>query len=316
LERLESREVPAYLVVTNTSSGSNVPDSLAYDIAYMNMKHDSSNTITFDSGLSGPIDIPGTISLSLNVTIDGNGSDAPITGNNTFQIFYIGSSATVTLKNLQITDGKAVGGGESGGGICNTGTLTLTSCSVYGNTAPGAGGGIFNSGTLTISQSSISNNSAQMGGGITNCGTLTTDDTTSHIDWNQSTAYGGGLYNETGTATISGYMTVDHNTAGSYGGGICNWDGSFSMSGGEVDENSAATDGGGVYGEADLTLDGVELGYNSASRNGGGVYQDARTMTCTSCIFLGNTAGNVGPSGSWTAGATISGVSGSGFVQA
>ena len=51
--------------------------------------------------------------------------------------------------------------------------MTLTSCSVDGNNSVGSGGGILNSGTLTVTNSTISGNTAGYGGGIYSTGTLT-----------------------------------------------------------------------------------------------------------------------------------------------
>ncbi len=102
------------------------------------------------------------------------------------------TTAHVNLSNLTIRNGKAT----SGGGINNSGTLTLTNRTVSGNWAPipcirmfmicifegtASGGGIGNSGALTISNSIISANHAgsycngtcsALGGGIYNAGTL------------------------------------------------------------------------------------------------------------------------------------------------
>jgi hypothetical protein len=76
-------------------------------------------------------------------------------------------------------------GGGDGGGIYNTGTLTVNSCTISGNFAVqdqysggGRGGGIFNSGTLTLNNSTVAGNSAFRGGGIYNLGTVTLNNDT------------------------------------------------------------------------------------------------------------------------------------------
>ena len=54
----------------------------------------------------------------------------------------------------------------SGGGIYNSGSLSMTDCSISGNTATFSGGGIFSSGPLRLIGTTISANTAASGGGI------------------------------------------------------------------------------------------------------------------------------------------------------
>jgi hypothetical protein len=63
----------------------------------------------------------------------------------------------------------ANGTSSVGGGISNSGTLTVNACVVSGNTATDVGGGINNNGTLTVTNSTFSSNTtAFAGGGINN----------------------------------------------------------------------------------------------------------------------------------------------------
>ena len=104
----------------------------------------------------------------------------------------------------------------TGGGIINSGTLTLMNSTVSGNhiaafglVATGTGGGIANSGTLTVTRSTISGNRASgsagdsgegLGGGIANSGgTLTVTNSTisgntasAAAHWEQAAALRGG----------------------------------------------------------------------------------------------------------------------------
>ena len=93
------------------------------------------------------------------VIIDGAGSHRP---------FHIGSGTTVNLSGLTIQHGSTSG---NGGGILNSGTLTMKDSTLSGNLASGAGGGIAHqdgnlNSTLTVKNSTLSNNSAYSGGGI------------------------------------------------------------------------------------------------------------------------------------------------------
>src|SRR5205814_10526578 len=135
----------------------------------------------------------------------------------------------------------------SGGGVNNSGTLTLTNSAVSGNWAPvpcihlfllciyrgtASGGGVYNSGTLIISNSIISGNHAgsychadpcsALGGGIYNRGTVMTIKNSTLIANSASTAcstsiscavgVGGAFYTAGGTVTLNN-STVSGNSA-------------------------------------------------------------------------------------------------------
>jgi len=117
------------------------------------------------------------------------------------------TTAHVTLSKLTIRNGKA----SSGGGINNSGTLTLTNSTVSGNWAPipctplflvcifrgtASGGGIYNSGALIVSNSIISGNHAG-----------------SYCNANPCSASGGGIYNLGRLLTIKN-STLTGNSAG------------------------------------------------------------------------------------------------------
>jgi hypothetical protein len=129
-------------------------------------------------------------------------------------------SGTSTLTNATITDnsGGLLVTGTGGGGILNTGDLSMYGGSVSGNTTNGNGGGIDNLGQLLLSGTNVSGNStingagadgAGHGGGIYNTGpvTLTNSTVTSN-----TAASGGGIYNLTGTVTLYGTSSVINNT--------------------------------------------------------------------------------------------------------
>ena len=77
---------------------------------------------------------------------------------------------TTTLIDCTVSGNTAGNGGGTaqGGGIFNSGTLSLTNSTISGNRPPTAtttpvyGGGIFNSGLLTVTGSTISGNSARI----------------------------------------------------------------------------------------------------------------------------------------------------------
>jgi len=182
------------------------------------------DTIVFASTLSLPATIPLTdpasaLTISSDVTITGPGAtQLAIDGNHTTQVFSI-TAGQVMLSDLTIQHG--------GGGIDNNGTLTLTNCTLSGNSAP-IGGGIRNSATLTVTDSIFSGNSADIGGGISNTSGEGAAVTGSTFSGNSAADSGGGIFNIDTILTVSN-STFSGNTAAGFvsrpvagGGGIAN----------------------------------------------------------------------------------------------
>ncbi len=94
---------------------------------------------------------------------------------------------TAALSGLTITGGSAL----AGGGLENSGTITLTDCTISGNSASSFGGGLWDAGTATLTDCTISGNSANFGGGVSAYGPLTL--TACTVSGN-SAAYGGGVF--------------------------------------------------------------------------------------------------------------------------
>lgn len=146
-----------------------------------------------------------------------------------------------------ITGGKSSNGG---GGIHNTGTLTVNGGSIRGNTTTTQGGGIYNAGILTIGGGTIENNSNTTGdgGGIYNSGSLTLN--TGTISGNSVTGTsknGGGIYN-TGTLLEINGGTIQNNTATNAGGGIYHDGTTFNLQGSPlITGNTVNSNAGNVY---------------------------------------------------------------------
>ncbi|MBR8840300.1 MAG: hypothetical protein DSM106950_41495 [Stigonema ocellatum SAG 48.90 = DSM 106950] len=129
-----------------------------------------------------------------------------VSGNQASRVFEIEKEARVTLSGLIVADGSVTD--DNGGGIKNSGTLTLDSSIVRNNSSRGSnssvgdGGGIYNSGTSTVNNSTISGNSAtRNGGGISSSGTSTVNNST--ISDNSAFYFGGGISNFSGTTTVN-----------------------------------------------------------------------------------------------------------------
>jgi hypothetical protein len=131
------------------------------------------------------------------VTVDAAGSGSVLT---------VAAGHAVSVVGLKLTNGAA----SNGGGIDNSGTLSLSDVLVIGNHAigeqstegSGLGGGIFNDGPLTIDNTVIGRNTASAsGGGIANNGLLTL--TNSSVNHNTAAdGQGGGIFNEGGNVTL------------------------------------------------------------------------------------------------------------------
>jgi hypothetical protein len=239
LEALEDRWLPSTLKVTNLLDSG--PGSLRYEIA----QAQSNDTIVFDFGNKKANSTPHTITLTSgeldinkNLTIQGPGAglltitsqswvDMAFESHKGSRIFEVdGANTAVAISGLTLTNGGGtrLGGGVSvdfndgfGGAILNFGTLTISTCTLGGSTAPaGEGGAIANFGTMTVSGCYVQNNDAEEGGGIYNAGTLTVS---SSYVWHNWGDWGGGIYNA-GTATVSGCALSSNKAVG--GGGIYN----------------------------------------------------------------------------------------------
>src|SRR5581483_5444055 len=125
-----------------------------------------SDTITFDPTVfSNPNTIIlGGTQLDLSdtsgaTTILGPAVGVTVSGNNASRVFQVDASVTASLSGLTVSGGKT---SSSGGGVANSGNLTLTDCTITGNSATGSGvrgGGLFSSGTATLINCIVSANS-------------------------------------------------------------------------------------------------------------------------------------------------------------
>jgi hypothetical protein len=246
-------------------------------------------TVDFQPGLSGTITLTtGELAISEDLTISGPGASVlTVSGNHASRVFDITAPVTVAISGLRIADGSVPD--ATGGGIYNNGTLTVTSCTVSGNSAYYEGG-IDNQGTLTLTNSDVSGNSAGFAAGaIGNEGTLTVTSCT--INGNSSLTGGSGIYNFGGTATVTA-STFSGNSAdllaASLGGGIANGSGTLTVTACILSGNSAAY-GGGIIAFGTVTITDSTLSGNSAA-HGGGIYLEAGALTVTNSTLSGNSA--------------------------
>jgi hypothetical protein len=277
--------------------------------------HGGDDTIILPHEIGG---VAGTYALSLGelsifdptgkLTIQSVGGTATIDARHNGRAFDVGAAGEVLFQGLTITGGGPGFELGEGGGVLNRGTLTMTQCTVSGNSAF-FGGGVSNRGTLTIKDSTVSGNSAsEEGNGIENTGVLTI--TGSMIVGNtalDSSCTGGGV-NSSGTLAITD-STVSGNTAG-LGGGVVSSE-TLTINHSTVSDNTAAT-GGGIFSSHKVTITNSTFSHNTADAaidNYGG------TLTITGCDITLNNARGVyilGATGSQLLGNMISHNSGDG----
>ncbi len=233
-------------------------------------------------------------------------------------VLRIDAGVSATITGLTVTD-ASLDLNNNGGAISNLGTLSISHCTLSGNSISGiydytkatatitdctitgnnsfSGAGVFVKGTATITGCTISGNSGSNGAGISNDGTTTVKNCT--ITGN-STGFQGGVYN-------AGQLSVYNSTiTNNKGGGLYNKKGTTYLSGCTITGNSGFIDGGGLnnqYG-ATLTLSGCTVSGNSAE-TGGGLYNTG-TATLTDSTLSGNTA--TGSSGGGQGGGVSNGL--------
>jgi hypothetical protein len=281
-----------------------------------------SDTINFDAGLGsatitltgGQLALTGA-SSSATETIDGAGS-ITVSGNHASRVFQVGAGVHAELDGLAITGGSEL---FSGGGISDQGTLTVSGCTLSGNSAVyGPGGGILNAGTLTVSGCTLSGNSVTgpggNGGGIANGSTAMMSHCTISNNSAPAGGLGGGLYNDGGMMTVrdsaingntAGYggagiendfatLAVSDSTfagnSGGVGGGIENCQSTLTVTGSTFAGNATRADGGGGISnfEGPVTVSNSTIAGNSATYGGGGILNYQGPVTVSNSTIAGN----------------------------
>lgn len=161
-----------------------------------------------------------------------------------------------------------------GGGVENSGTLTVTNSLFDDNNVTGSGGGLWNiNGAALVEKTTFSNNFAYEGAGVNSYGpTLEMRDVnlvSNYANALSGTPNGGGLYHAGGTAFVTNAT---------------------------IQGNYAANNGGGIYQASDdnLTLTNVTIAENVATGFGGGFYHYGRYAVLTNATLADNQAGAAG----------------------
>ena len=230
-----------------------------------------------------------------------------------------------TANNVNFVNNMAYYGG---GGFRNFayGSARITAGEVRGNTAgttnastySSFGGGLLNTGTMTVNTTSIADNTVghtnlatygAFGGGISNTGGGTATIQNSTITGNRG-ELGGGLHAGNGMTYVTATNVEGANMANRGGGVLVS--GSLEFLGGSIRSNASLAEvvgaggatplGGGLSAGANTTtlLDGTELSGNTTTGRGGAIYAatygtaDASTLTVRNATIVGNTADDLG----------------------
>jgi predicted outer membrane repeat protein len=240
------------------------------------------------------------LSIPFNLTLNGAKATTTIVdGTNTANVFTVGASISLTLSNLTIKNGVGYSGG---GGVDNSGTLTVNRSNFYTNTAL-SGGAILNTGTATISNSYFSGNSPYFFGHSASCGaidnrsTMTITATTFFNNYANNNSTGGGAICNGGTLTITGNTFSTNSSQGNntgVGGAIYNYAGTISVTNSTFYLNSATTNGGALYSSGGtVQISSSTFGTNPENIGGGGALSNAGSSVLIQNSIIAN-SGNGG----------------------
>ena len=228
------------------------------------------STLRVDGTCTGNFYINQNVTLSGPATLDGGG--VPTTFGATLNVM----AGTVVLNDLVIQHGVGIDG--LGGGLWNSGQLTLNRSAVTQNSANGVGG-VFNMGQLTLKGSTVSDNTSTNGsGGIFNCG---------------ASLHAFGLCTGApGSLTLNGSI-VSNNVGGSGdGGGIANDSQAvMTLNGSIVSGNTTADSGGGIENHGTATLNISTVSGNTGSSGGGIMNNGTATLNLSAVSNNSSTGG-------------------------
>lgn len=216
--------------------------------------------------------------LTDDVTIRGPGADRlVIDADHQSRVLQVDAGVSAVISGLTVQNGVAneVVAGQSGlwgGGISNTGKLTLTDAIIIGNSAR-SGGGVANSGSLTVQRTTFLQNRAFPNG----------------VNW------GGGLYSDDGIVFIAA-STFHHNSAGE-GGGLKVQFGDVEIVNSTFVANVADSRGGAIQLGADprVRIISSTITDNTSGNLGGGVEVFSGQLTLQDTLVTGNIATNGDP---------------------
>ena len=254
-------QLSTLVVVNNNDSG---PGSLRQAITDAN-GNPAPDVITFAPGVTGTINLHSALpTLGAGLDIAGPGAAQLTVRRDTggdYRIFTL-ISGTARIAGLTIANGSE----GSGGGVWNTGNLTLENVAISGNHAD-FGGGIVHGdgGTLTVRDSTLADNS------------------------------GAAIYSGSGQVTLERVLISGNAPPASGAGGIHNQGATLKMQNSTVTGNTASPNSvGGVLVGGPTTIENSTIAANSMNGPGGSanVFVSAGGLTVKSTIVANPQAGS------------------------
>ncbi len=285
LEVLLSGLTPFAMATTwyvNGVNGSDNNNCLSSTIACKTIGHAILHASSGDSIKVAAATYTENLTISMSLAVAGSSARTTIIdgGSKNTVVTIPNANAQVSLSKLTIRNGSA----PLGGGINNSGSLTINNSIISGNHAPGSpgrGAGIYNTGSLTINFSTITQNTA----------------TGYHCNiFGYCVGAGGaGIDNEGARPLLLNNSTISGNSAQSkrsVGGGLLNNSTAF-ITNSTYSGNRAAMIGGAIESPSGstLTISSSTLSGNSAS-TGGGISSYLAPVTLQNTIVANNTGGN------------------------
>lgn len=192
------------------------------------------DVITFSADMNISLVSGQALSLSKDLTVDGNDHTVKVDGANKTTVFAINSGVNVVINHLTIQNAYVIN--ANGGGIYNQGSTTLSNSTVSDNKAT-YGGGIFNKNTLTVINTTVTGNIANGGGGGINNAPYGNATVISSTVAENMGPWGGGI-NNFGTMHIAN-STISGNHAAA-GGGVRNWNATLTAVNSTISGNTAS----------------------------------------------------------------------------
>jgi predicted outer membrane repeat protein len=290
---LDGGALAANQIVANCASDAELRSDLAA------IQSSGGGMLTFSCGFATIVLTQDLPTVATETTVDGGGK-ITISGGNSRRIFVVDAGTGLSLKDIVLSNGSAIG---DGGAIYSNGSLSMEDVTIRDSFATFSGGAFVTYGPAQIDDSEIAYNSAASGGGVYarfGGAPVTIRDSVLHHNEtkNQVNAPGGAVFLWDGASVTIQRSEISENKA-SAGAGIYN---GFANSAVSVEDSrivgNVLTSGGGAGIDitgGPLVLVRSEVAGNASGGSGGGLYyHDGSSAMIVDSTFHGNYAGGLG----------------------